>query len=250
MALPDPVVTAAPRVTGVDDFALRKGQVYGTVVAGAGSGEVTGLLPDREAATLEDRLKARPGAEFICRDRATAYRDGASAGAPDAVQVADRWHLRHNLGGYAEKAVAAHRGCLSAVPDPAGPDGPPARDAPSAPLPEEPDGLRDVPGRGRALVARTPERHAAVHALLREGRSQREAAGIPGLDRKTTGRFAAEAGPARLLVKATGRAGCGRSRNSPGFRSSKSPDPGLVGLVYLSLVFPVGTTRPGRLAGR
>jgi transposase len=210
MALPDPEMTAAPQVTGVDDFALRKGQVYGTVIADAESGKVIDLLPDREAATLEEWLKARPGAEIICRDRATAYCDGASAGAPLAVQVADRWHLWHNLGEYAEKAVAAHRGCLAGAHEaPASGDGgsPPPGQVPAPPLPEEPDGLRDVLGRERALVARTLERHAAVHALLREGRSQREAADILGLDRKTVGRFAAEADPARLLVKATGRAG-------------------------------------------
>ena len=203
---PIPSVTAAPQVTGVDDFALRKGQVYGTVVADAESGKVIDLLPDREAATLEQWLKARPGAEVICRDRASAYSDGASAGAPLAVQVADRWHLWHNLGEYAEKAVAAHRGCLAGAPDAGTTDSAPSGQAPAAP-PPEPDGLRDVCGRERALVSRTLERHAAVHELLREGRSQREAADILGLDRKTVGRFAAEADPGRLLVKATGRAG-------------------------------------------
>jgi transposase len=211
MALPDPVVRASPRVTGVDDFALRKGQVYGTVVADAESGKVIDLLPDRQAATLEKWLKDRPGAEVICRDRAGNYADGASAGAPLAVQVADRWHLWHNLGQYTEKAVAAHRGCLTGTPGaPVPGDGQqslPSGQAPAAPPPQEPDGLRDVPGRERVLVARTIERHAAVHELLREGRSRREAAGILGLDRKTVNRFAAEAGPAPLLVKATGRAG-------------------------------------------
>jgi transposase len=210
MALPDPPVTAAPEVTGVDDFALRKGQVYGTVIADAESGQVIDLLPDREAATWEAWLKAHPGAEVICRDRASAYAEGAAAGAPAAVQVADRWHLWHNLGEYVEKAVVAHRGCLTAAPDrPADGDGEtPAGQLPGAgpaAAPPGPDGLRDVHGRERALVSRTLERHAAVHELLQAGRSQREAAEILGLDRKTVHRFAGQGDAAMLLVKATGR---------------------------------------------
>ena len=210
MALPDPPVTAAPEVTGVDDFALRKGRVYGTVIADAESGKVVDLLPDREAATLEAWLKAYPGAEVICRDRAGAYADGAAAGAPGAIQVADRWHLWHNLGGYVEKAVVAHRGCLTGGPDEpaaAGEDTPPPGQPGTGPAaaPPGPDGLRDVCGRERALVSRTRERHAAVHELLQAGRSQREAAEILGLSRNTVNRFAREPGPAALLVRATSR---------------------------------------------
>jgi len=187
--------------------------VDGTVVADAESGDVIDLLPDRGAGTLQEWLTARPGAEVICRDRAGACAEGAAAGAPGAIQVADRWHLWHNLGEYAEKAVVAHRGCLTAAA-PGAPDGP-SGDAPSGEqAPQDviaavrrpgPDGLLDVHGRERALVSRTRERHAAVHELLQAGHSQREAAGILGLSPRTVNRFAREPDAASLLVKATSR---------------------------------------------
>jgi transposase len=94
-----------PRVLGVDDFAFKKGHTYGTILIDHERRCPVDLLPDREAATLEAWLQAHPGIQIVTRDRAEAFRTGITRGAPQAVQVADRWHLLKNLGDALEKLL-------------------------------------------------------------------------------------------------------------------------------------------------
>lgn len=95
-----------PRFLGVDDFAFRRGESYGTILMDLERRVVVDLLPDRAAGTLAAWLRAHPGVEVVSRDRASAYAQAAREAAPNATQVADRFHLLMNLRKAVERSLA------------------------------------------------------------------------------------------------------------------------------------------------
>ena len=87
------------RVVGIDDWAWRRGCRYGTIVCDLERRRIMALLPDRQGDTAAAWLRDHPGIDFVARDRGASYGEAASKGAPQAIQIADRWHLAENASG-------------------------------------------------------------------------------------------------------------------------------------------------------
>jgi transposase len=104
---PCPAVVS-PQVLSVDDFARRKRHPDGTLLVDLERRQPLALLPDRDAATVAQWLEAHPGVEVLVRDRAEAYAEAARLGAPTACQVADRFHLLHNLADVLTQVFTTH----------------------------------------------------------------------------------------------------------------------------------------------
>lgn len=196
-ALPDPDVGPVA-VLGVDDFALRRGNRYATILVDLERRRPVDVIEGREAQPVAAWLAEHPEIEVVCRDRGRAYAEAARSAAPQALQVADRWHLWHNLCEAVERTVAAHHGCIKAAFVAAEP--PPVE----VHLPP-PEGYCDVRGRPRPLVARTTERYAAVQELVAAGRSLRGISRDLDLDYYTVRRYARAGSLSELLASAIHR---------------------------------------------
>ncbi len=100
---------------GVDDWSYRRGKTYGTLLIDLSTSRPIDLLDDRQAATLAEWLRHHPEVQVVSRDRGGEYARGARQGAPQALQIADRFHLVRNLAEALERGWHRHRKSLSAI---------------------------------------------------------------------------------------------------------------------------------------
>jgi transposase len=199
-----------PTVLGVDDWAIHKGLTYGTILVDLTRHRPVDLLPGRSSASLAAWLKAHPGVQVIARDRGGAYAEGARDGAPDATQVADRWHLVDNLADALEVLFRAKGSCLKAAAatlseraqskekeeDPASP----RADAiyQGKRRHPQPERWRErAEAAAEAGVARRREQYEQVRALHAKGASVAQIARTVGISRMTVYRYLREGPPQR-----------------------------------------------------
>ena len=100
------------RVVGIDDWAFRKGQRYGTIFCDLERHRVLDLLDDRNCQSAAAWFRAHPEIQIISRDRGGIYAQAAREGAPQAIQIADRWHLLKNLGDMLQRLIDRHHGSV------------------------------------------------------------------------------------------------------------------------------------------
>jgi transposase len=166
---------AAPTKIGLDDFAFRKGKTYGTVIVDLESHAVVDLLQDRQGATVEMWLRAHPQLQVITRDRAGDYAQAAERAAPQARQIADRFHLLVNAGECLERFIQRHPTLLQETT---------ADTLPRSAWRSAPDRAARI-GRAQQRV----ERYRQVQEYTRKGKSQPEIARLVGIARGTVIRY-------------------------------------------------------------
>jgi transposase len=192
-SLPEPEIGPL-EVVGVDDFAFRKGHHYGTVLIDMATHRPLHLFDGRESEDLAAWLRQHPEIRVVCRDRSSGYGEGARLGAPQALQVADRFHLWQNLCEAVEKTVNTLRPHLV---DPA-----------PSPQPDELQAEPDIVQHQRELkiVTRMKVQHAAAHELWAQGLSKAAIGRKLGLHQATVRKLVNAATVEDLTAKTLQRA--------------------------------------------
>lgn len=202
---------AVPRVLGIDDFALRRCHGYATVLIDADTGTRIDVLPGRGAQVVAGWLRTHPGVEVVCRDGSAAYAQAVRDALPNAVQVADRWHLWHGLCDAVGKEVAAHSACWATA-----------------------TGLRE----GK-LAETTLQRWQQIHALIEGGVGLLDCSRRLGLAMNTVKRYARAATPERIQRVPKYRA-CMVDPYREHLRTRREQDPGVGATALLSEIRALG----------
>jgi transposase len=181
----DPSAPSSPRVLGLDEWAWKKGHRYGTMLCDLEQGRVIDLLPTRDSETVAAWLRQHPSVQVVSRDRAGAFADAIRKGAPNAVQVADRWHLLNNLRDTLLRSLERHRGTVREVRD--------RLEAPSRTqfVCSSHPGDLETPASQRTQQKRKCrlELYQQMTELITRGKSQSEAAASVGVSLRTVQRW-------------------------------------------------------------
>lgn len=184
---------APPSVIGVDDWSYRRGHRYGTLLCDLERHRPLDLLPERSADTFATWLRKHAGIQVISRDRGDEYQAGATAGAPQAIQVADRFHLIRNLRDVLMRIMDRHRPAIQAAAQQTLAVEQEQHTTDLVKLPEKPVVIlqKPVPQPRGSSVKRLNrlQRFNQVHELHHQGISQREIARQMGIHRETVGRY-------------------------------------------------------------
>jgi len=177
-----------PRVVGIDDWAFKKGLCYGTILVDLERHCPLDLLPDRQVETVKRWLAQHPGIEMVTRDRSQDYAQAITEGAPQATQIADRWHLLKNLTDALQKVLNGYAKRLRQW----GTDPQTAALIHATDVPERSPSRRD---RRQSEICRAGclERYQQVHHLHRQGWQQKTIAHHLGISARTVSRYLAAA---------------------------------------------------------
>jgi len=191
---PEPI-----RLLGIDDFAFRRGTTYGTILVDLERHRPIDLLPDRSAATAEGWLGTHPEIDFVSRDRGGEYAAAASRGAPQAQQIADKFHLVKNLVEALDPLFERNKACLRFVDTPeAAAEADPGSAPPPAPHEMRPAPSKQAEQTRLAHRQERLQRYEQVRALRDQGFTTPAIVARVGLSRSTVNRFlAAPAFPER-----------------------------------------------------
>lgn len=182
------------RAVGVDEFAWRRGQRFGTIIVDLERRRPVDLLPDRDATHVATWLQQHPGITTVARDRSGLYADAAARGAPAAQQVVDRWHLLHNLGEALEQFLLHKRAVLRDASASAPAEALAGTGAPPAEQPALPWQQRAEEA-GRQRHAAQLARYEAIHRLRAAGADIAPIARTLGVSRETVYRYLRLPGP-------------------------------------------------------